>query len=152
MGERISPCQDKGNLRALSVKRPVGVRLTSATLSLVPAAEGSNPRGFGTMASPPSLITPASEHSPQSPFQRTLLTENEAASYLGFARDTLRVWRSKSRRARKLIGPKWVELGGEGRARAIRYRLDDLIAYASRGVVALEPPKRKGRPRMGGAR
>lgn len=81
------------------------------------------------------------------PFQRTLLTEAEAAAYLGFVADTLRVWRSKSRRARKLIGPKWIELGGQGRARAIRYRIEDLNDYTTRGVITLEPPKRVGRPR-----
>ena len=52
---------------------------------------------------------------------RTLISEAEAAEFLGFSRDTLRVWRSKSRRAKKLIGPRWIELGGTGRARAIRY-------------------------------
>jgi hypothetical protein len=67
-----------------------------------------------------------------------LLTEEQAAEHLGFAKETLRVWRSKSRRAKRLIGPKWVELGGEGRARCIRYRIGD---------VAWEPPKKRGRPR-----
>lgn len=80
------------------------------------------------------------------PIPRTLLTEQEAAQYLGFAMDTMRVWRSKSRRAKKLIGPKWVELGC-GRRRSIRYRLDDLNAFAAHGAIDFPTPKKVGRPR-----
>lgn len=42
-------------------------------------------------------------------------TEEQAAAFLGVAPDTLRVWRNKSRRAGHLIGPRWIERGGEGR-------------------------------------
>lgn len=76
-----------------------------------------------------------------------LLTEQEAAELIGVTADTLKVWRSKSRRAGKLIGPRWVELAGEGVARIIRYRMEDLDAWVSAGVVRLEPRKRRGRPR-----
>lgn len=80
-------------------------------------------------------------------FPKTLLTEIEAAAFLGFEADTLRVWRSKSRRAGRLIGPRWVEIGGEGRRKAIRYRRDDLDAYAAAGAVQLTPRRPRGRPR-----
>lgn len=36
---------------------------------------------------------------------------------------------------------------GDGRARIIRYRIEDLEAYAAAGVVRLEPKKKIGRPR-----
>lgn len=75
------------------------------------------------------------------------MTEQETARLIGVVADTLKVWRSKSRRAGKLIGPRWVELGGEGVARIIRYRREDLDAWAAAGVVRLEPRKRVGRPR-----
>ncbi len=78
---------------------------------------------------------------------KTLFNEREAAAHLGFDPDTLRVWRSKSRSAKRLIGPRWVEIGGEGRRKRIRYRLEDLDAYTAAGATSLEPRKRVGRPR-----
>lgn len=78
-----------------------------------------------------------------------LLTEDKAAAFLDLRPDTLKVWRSKSRRAGRLIGPPWIEMG-DGRARIIRYRLEDLEAYASAGIVRLEPKKKVGRPRKTG--
>ncbi len=77
----------------------------------------------------------------------TLFTDPQAAAWLGFDPATLRVWRSKSRRAGHLIGPRWVEIGGTGTRRRIRYRLEDLRAFTDAGAVALEPPKKRGRPR-----
>ena len=79
-----------------------------------------------------------------------LLTEDEAATFLGLRPDTLKVWRSKSRRSGRLIGPRWTEMG-DGRARIIRYRIEDIASYAAAGVVRLEPRKKIGRPRKGGA-
>jgi len=78
-----------------------------------------------------------------------LLTEQEAARLIGVAPDTLKVWRSKSRCAGRLIGPRWVELAGEGVARIVRYRMEDLETWTAAGVVRLEPRKRRGRPRKG---
>ena len=79
------------------------------------------------------------------------LREAAAAEYIGAAKDTLRVWRSKSRRAGHLIGPRWIEIrGGAGRARIIWYALADLDAWLAASVVALEPPKKRGRPRKTG--
>ncbi|MBI2240172.1 MAG: hypothetical protein HYU59_05135 [Magnetospirillum gryphiswaldense] len=79
-----------------------------------------------------------------------LLTEEEAATFLGLRPDTMKVWRSKSRRAGRLIGPLWTEMG-DGRARIIRYRIEVLEAYAAAGVVRLEPKKKIGRPRKSAA-
>ncbi|HLO76080.1 MAG TPA: helix-turn-helix domain-containing protein [Magnetospirillum sp.] len=78
------------------------------------------------------------------------LTEAQAAEFLAVAPDTLRVWRTKSRAAGHLIGPRWIERGGEGRARLIRYRRQDLEAFLEAGAVKLEPKKRLGRPRKAG--
>lgn len=75
------------------------------------------------------------------------LNDSAAAALIGVAKDTLKVWRSKSRRAGRLIGPRWLELGGEGRARIIRYRPADLQAWTDGAAVPLEPKKRRGRPR-----
>lgn len=95
-----------------------------------------------------SLLTPAA---PAAPLDLPrLLTEEEAATFLGLRPDTLKVWRSKSRRAGRLIGPLWTEMG-DGRARIIRYRIEDLEAYAAAGVVRLEPKKKVGRPRKSAA-
>lgn len=77
----------------------------------------------------------------------TYWTEEQAAAFLAVAPDTLRVWRNKSRRAGHLIGPRWIEGGGEGRARLIRYRPDDLIQFLEAGMVRLAPKKKVGRPR-----
>lgn len=78
-----------------------------------------------------------------------LYTEDNVASYLDVKADTLRVWRSKSRRAGTFVGPVWKELPGTGRARIIRYFGQDLLDYVSRGTVQLQPKKRPGRPRKG---
>lgn len=77
-------------------------------------------------------------------------TEEQAAAFLCVAQDTLRVWRNKSRRAGHLIGPRWIERGGEGRARLIRYRQRDLEEFLEAGAVRLEPKKKLGRPRKVG--
>lgn len=77
-------------------------------------------------------------------------TEEQAAAFLYVAPDTLRVWRNKSRRAGHLIGPRWIERGGEGRARLIRYRQRDLEEFLEAGAVKLEPKKKLGRPRKAG--
>lgn len=77
-------------------------------------------------------------------------TEDQAAIFLGVAPDTLRLWRNKSRRAGHLIGPRWIEKGGEGRARLIRYRQRDLEDFLEAGAVRLEPKKKLGRPRKVG--
>lgn len=74
-------------------------------------------------------------------------TEEQAAAFLGVKPDTLRLWRNKSRRAGHLIGPRWIERGGGGRAGLIRYRREDLIQYMDAGIVRLEPKKKVGRPR-----
>lgn len=79
--------------------------------------------------------------------QRSLLNEAEAADLLGVSTDTLRVWRSKARRLGSLIGPRWLELGGTGRARLIRYRRQDLEVWTAAGAVRLEPARKRGRPR-----
>lgn len=79
------------------------------------------------------------------------MREADAAQYVGVARDTLRVWRSKSRRAGHLIGPRWIEVrGGGSRARIIWYAVADLDSYVLAGVVTLEPPRKRGRPRKTG--
>lgn len=97
---------------------------------------------------PLSTATPITDASPlgERPF---LLTEQEAARLIGVKPATLKVWRSKSRRAGRLIGPRWVEPAGEGATRIIRYRIADLEAWAAAGAVRLEPRKRPGRPRKG---
>lgn len=79
-----------------------------------------------------------------------LLSEETAAAYLGVAPETLKVWRSKSRRAGVLIGPRWVAMGGTGRARLIRYRQVDLVAFVEAAAVAFEPKRKVGRPRAAG--
>lgn len=94
-----------------------------------------------------SLLSPAASAAPLD--LPRLLTEDEAATFLGLRPDTLKVWRSKSRRAGRLIGPLWTEMG-DGRARIIRYRIEDLEAYAAAGVVRLEPKRKIGRPRKAG--
>ena len=78
---------------------------------------GANVRFF-----PLSIVTarPAADATP--PGERPFLpTEQGAAHLIGVAPDMLEVWRTKSRRAGRLIGPRWVELAGEGIVRVIRY-------------------------------
>lgn len=81
------------------------------------------------------------------PLPKALFNEAEAAEYLGFDQDTLRVWRSKSRRAKRLIGPRWTEIGGTGTRKRIRYRLEDLQEYTAAGAAAFKVSKPRGRPR-----
>lgn len=90
-----------------------------------------------------------SSESTPTPFQIPhLLTDEEAARYLGFKPQTLRVWRTKSRKVRRLIGPRWTEIGGgNGLKSRPRYRIEDLQAFAAAQMVAFVPRKRIGRPR-----
>ena len=74
-------------------------------------------------------------------------SEELAADFLELEADTLRVWRNKTRRAGYLIGPLWSQKGGTGRARIIRYRKSDLVAWLDAGRVTFEPRKPRGRPR-----
>ena len=92
------------------------------------------------------------------PAPGSLLTEAETAAYLRIDPDTLRVWRSKSRRAGgNLIGPAWRALGG---GRLIRYLAEDIADYVrgAKPFAAVAPTapaakRRGGRPRkaIGGA-
>jgi predicted DNA-binding transcriptional regulator AlpA len=54
------------------------------------------------------------------------LTEKQAAQVLGLAVPTLQVWRHRSR------GPRYRKIG-----RAVRYSMDDLLAYAE--ACAVDP-------------
>ncbi len=59
-------------------------------------------------------------------FLESLISEQEAAAFLGFAIKTLQNWRVIGQ------GPKFIRPS----ARAIRYRRKDLIAWAERHLVA----------------
>ena len=77
---------------------------------------------------------------------RPYWTEWETAYFLGMDPETLRVWRSKSRRSGRLIGPAWADLGTGGRV-LVRYAAADVRDYAAARVVALQPRRPRGRPR-----
>lgn len=68
------------------------------------------------------------------PIKRRLLTDPEAATYLGVSLSFLRQGRMEGRRAGRSAGPPFIKLGG----RAIRYDLLDLDAWlaANRREVA----------------
>jgi hypothetical protein len=55
----------------------------------------------------------------------SLITEAEAARFLGFSVRALQNWRTRGRKNPGSRGPKYV-----GRKRAVRYRRRDLIAWA----------------------
>lgn len=57
---------------------------------------------------------------------KKLLTDIEAAEYLGISPGTLRNWRSHNR------GPRYIRLG----SRAIRYAFDDLDQHIDENAVA----------------
>ena len=79
---------------------------------------------------------------------KNILDETEAAEWLGYSEITLRSWRSKSRATGKLVGPAWVEISSSmGKRPRIRYRLNDLDAFVTRGIITLQPQKKRGRPR-----
>lgn len=61
----------------------------------------------------------------------SLLTESEAASFLGIEPATLKAWRTSGRGATD-GGPAVVKFTG----RVIRYRRRDLLAYAERHLVS----------------
>jgi len=63
-------------------------------------------------------------------------TTEEAAVFLSLEPDTLRLWRNKSRRTGRLLGPPWIDLG-EGRRSVIRYRREDVERH-----VAARPSER----------
>ncbi|HOB62904.1 MAG TPA: helix-turn-helix domain-containing protein [Candidatus Competibacteraceae bacterium] len=67
------------------------------------------------------------------PIQRRLLTDPEAATYLGVSLSFLRQGRMEGRRANRSPGPPFIRMG-----RAIRYDLQDLDAWlaANRREVA----------------
>lgn len=69
----------------------------------------------------------------QQPIQRRLLTDPEAATYLGVSLSFLRQGRMEGRRANRSAGPPFIKLG-----KAIRYDLQDLDAWlaANRKEVA----------------
>jgi len=69
----------------------------------------------------------------QQPIQRRLLTDYEAATYLGLSLSLLRQGRMEGRRANRCAGPPFIKLG-----KAIRYDLQDLDAWlaANRREVA----------------
>ena len=70
----------------------------------------------------------------QQPIQRRLLTDPEAATYLGVSLSFLRQGRMEGRRANRSPGPPFIRLG----SKAIRYDLLDLdqwLAVNRRGVV-----------------
>ena len=76
------------------------------------------------------------------------LTEEQAAYYLDFEKATLRVWRAKSKKQGRLIGPAWRNVASAvGQRPRIRYHLQDLKAFLDQGVIQLKPEKRRGRPR-----
>lgn len=60
------------------------------------------------------------------PEQDRLLTEREAATYLGVGRQCMSNWRFSRK------GPKYVRLGG---GKSIRYRAADLTKWISESVV-----------------
>lgn len=68
------------------------------------------------------------------PIQRRLLTDPEAATYLGVSLSFLRQGRMEGRRANRCAGPPFIKLGNK----AIRYDLQDLDAWlaANRKEVA----------------
>jgi len=67
------------------------------------------------------------------PVQRRLLTDPEAATYLGVSISFLRQGRMEGRRATRSPGPPFIKMG-----KAIRYDLQDLDAWlaANRREVA----------------
>ncbi len=67
------------------------------------------------------------------PIKRRLLTDPEAAAYLGMSISFLRQGRMEGRRANRSPGPPFIKLG-----KAIRYDLQDLDAWlaANRCEVA----------------
>lgn len=60
------------------------------------------------------------------PVQRRLLTDPEAATYLGMSISFLRQGRMEGRRANRSPGPPFIKLG-----KAIRYDIQDLDAWLS---------------------
>ena len=77
-----------------------------------------------------------------------LLRDDDAAEYLDIKPQTLRQWRTESRKRGRLVGPRWVDIGIGSLKGRPRYRLSDLEAYVASKAVALEPLKRRGRPRL----
>lgn len=75
---------------------------------------------------------------------KLLLTTAEAAELLNLKPQTLRVWRS----AKPKQGPDFVKLG-KGPGARIRYRIEDLMAWAA-GLVVRRPgrPKRQSPQEM----
>lgn len=67
-----------------------------------------------------------------------LLTEEEAARFLGFSVRSLQNWRTRGRKDPASRGPKYI-----GRTRAVRYRRRDLIAWAEVHLRehSAEPPR-----------
>ena len=63
-----------------------------------------------------------------------VMTEPEAAEYLGFAPNTLRQWRVEG------IGPRYAKPAGK----AIRYRKDDLDAWLADGMLATADHRSRG--------
>jgi hypothetical protein len=60
----------------------------------------------------------------------SLLTEEEAARFLGFSTRALQNWRTRGGKNPDSRGPRYV-----GRARAVRYRRRDLIAWIEANLV-----------------
>ncbi len=60
------------------------------------------------------------------PIKRRLLTDPEAAAYLGMSISFLRQGRMEGRRANRSPGPPFIKLG-----KAIRYDIQDLDAWLS---------------------
>lgn len=60
------------------------------------------------------------------PIERRLLTDPEAATYLGVSISFLRQGRMEGRRANRSPGPPFIKLG-----KAIRYDIQDLDAWLS---------------------
>jgi predicted DNA-binding transcriptional regulator AlpA len=60
------------------------------------------------------------------PIKRRLLTDPEAAAYLGMSISFLRQGRMEGRRANRSPGPPFIKLG-----KAIRYDIEDLDAWLS---------------------
>lgn len=63
------------------------------------------------------------------------LTEKEAADLLGLRPATLAGWRCKSRKAGRLIGPRYRVFPPGGRA--VRYAVEDVASFADGAVVEL---------------
>lgn len=79
-------------------------------------------------------------------------TEADAAAWLGVKPETLATWRRESRKAGKLIGPRWLNGAADGKKEIPRYRLVDLIGWQDSRQTKLEPARRPGRPRKAVAR